>query len=109
MKTIIASIIILLFAVSAYAVDITFTIPNNKVDRIKTPLFEKYPKATDCGQFPTSTPCATDIQHFKQIVIDLMKRTIQDIEDKQLSKDGKTLKGDYIRDNRPTDYDDLFQ
>ena len=116
MKTIIPILIALVLissSISSYAVDITFTIPNDKVDRIKTPLFEKYPKATSCPPVsPTSTPCTvnpTDLQHFKQIVIDIMKKTIQDIENKQLRKDANSAKGDYIRNNRPTDYEELFQ
>ena len=113
MKTIIASIIILLFAATAYAIDVTFTIPNNKVDRIKTPLFTEYPKTTFCPpRSPTSTPCVanpTDLQHFKSIVIKIMKDKIEKLDAKQIEKDGNIARKNYMRDNRPTDYEDLFQ
>ena len=110
MKKLIASIIIVLFATVAFAVDITFTIPNDKVDRVKDPLFAKYPKIA-CVSHPTGTPCEaepTDLEHFKSIVINIIKGDLQDIERDTENKRVRAERNAIVP-VLPTDYDELFQ
>jgi len=112
MKKLIASIIITLFTVvSAHAIDVTITIPNDKVDRVKT-LFDRYPKI-GCVSHPTGTPCTvegipTDLQHFKAILRTLILGELKDI-DRDAEKKRVRAEQRLIQPVIPTDYEELVE
>ena len=99
MKTIIASIIILLFIGTAYAVEI-------KVDNKR--FLEIYPNT-----HATSTPVVIDDVHILNTILRIIREDMTEVEIAPIKKDARTLsnttKRDYIRDNTPTDYEDIVK
>jgi len=113
MKQLLIIMAVLFTSSCLYGADLklSLTIPDAKQARVRDTLFKKYPLPSECPPpSPTSTPCSlTPSGHLKDVLIEIFKKEIQEIDNSEARKAGNTAKHDAIQQNRKTDYGDLMQ